>query len=508
VRADVYDHNLKKKNVKVSYNNFNKAFSRVYEEAKGDADIILLTGDLIDYGRGHWGFDEADRLQENSFYHPDRNWFLFSYLLARDGVYTKPVYTILGNHDWRLNPYPPFAPGSTKPRELFHDYRAYTKAQQEDILRKAHGDGHERKFSYVSRARSTWQFIKANPGQAVRALWNFLMQTSRLDKEGTPLETNDTSVAWYLFAINPFLDYSFTLPSGHSIMMLDWAEDEDVLFPLFDRGTRERYSVFAPEEATGPGPKAGNCLTDLQKRLVGDFLEGPSLAKIIGIHAPPIGPYGDWFDDDLLNGRKSYKDPKKSRGPINYATKRPDGKVEKWNGHPLMAFKHKDDGWGMDADCVSFVRARDWFIKEIAPARRNVRLVLAGHIHRAGIYTTYVEPATAGKALAGRWRVRLMPPLHVRNIPRQPAAQNPLGRYGPFYVNSTSAGPRGNDGSRAPTEAEASRGGLSLMPGYTHTEVLANGTVKEIVFRSVDTSKPGPGLPQMTSEVQVPVGSY
>src|SRR5262249_46286081 len=32
----------------------------------------------------------------------------------------------------------------------------------------------------------------------------------------------------YLLLINPFLDYSVKLASGHQILMLDWAEDEEL----------------------------------------------------------------------------------------------------------------------------------------------------------------------------------------------------------------------------------------------------------------------------------------
>ena len=44
-----------------SYNNWNRSFVRVYDDAKRDSDVVLLTGDLIDYGRGHWGVQARDR---------------------------------------------------------------------------------------------------------------------------------------------------------------------------------------------------------------------------------------------------------------------------------------------------------------------------------------------------------------------------------------------------------------------------------------------------------------
>ena len=116
--------------------------------------MVLLTGDLIDYGRGHVGASFGgmyrNALGRNDAYHYDRNWFLFYYLLASGENYTKPAYTILGNHDWRLNPYPPFAPGAPEPEFLFHDAKDYNHQDYwKDVIKVAHGPGHERKFAYT-----------------------------------------------------------------------------------------------------------------------------------------------------------------------------------------------------------------------------------------------------------------------------------------------------------------------------------------------------------------------
>ena len=78
---------------------------KAYDEAKQESDVIFLTGDLIDYGRGHWDSPARDRLGDDRLHdHDDRNWFLFYDLLASGDAYPQPVYTILGNHDSRLNP--------------------------------------------------------------------------------------------------------------------------------------------------------------------------------------------------------------------------------------------------------------------------------------------------------------------------------------------------------------------------------------------------------------------
>src|SRR6185503_13435386 len=97
VRADVYEQNLAKAGTKAAYNNWNTSFAKGYASACRDSDIILLTGDLIDYGRGAWGREALGSLGEDKLYNDDRNWFLFHDLLASGEVYRAPVYTSLGN---------------------------------------------------------------------------------------------------------------------------------------------------------------------------------------------------------------------------------------------------------------------------------------------------------------------------------------------------------------------------------------------------------------------------
>ena len=146
VRADVYEENVKARehqlkakagkqmlsadetallNMLGLYNNWNKSVVALYNDAKKDANAILLTGDLIDYGRAHWGQDAGAHLEDDDLYTPDRSWFLLSYLLASGEAYTRPVYTNLGNHDWRINPYPPFAVGAPSAKNFFYKERGY-----------------------------------------------------------------------------------------------------------------------------------------------------------------------------------------------------------------------------------------------------------------------------------------------------------------------------------------------------------------------------------------------
>jgi hypothetical protein len=66
------------------------------------------------------------------------------------------------------------------------------------------------------------------------------------------------------------------------------------------------------------GTQGENCLTPIQQHLVSEFVSTPGKAKIICVHAPPIGPYPNWYDTDLVRGMKTYDNPKAARGPVNY----------------------------------------------------------------------------------------------------------------------------------------------------------------------------------------------
>ncbi len=64
IRNDAYARNLQRRaadvrkatnNRPVEFNNWNRAFEAVYNDSRKKSDLILLTGDLIDYGRGHLG---------------------------------------------------------------------------------------------------------------------------------------------------------------------------------------------------------------------------------------------------------------------------------------------------------------------------------------------------------------------------------------------------------------------------------------------------------------------
>ena len=65
-------------------------------------DLIMQTGDLIDFNRG---FNHKPSHDPEKDYVFNLNWIRYYELLLLD--YERPTYTLLGNHEYRLNPYPP-----------------------------------------------------------------------------------------------------------------------------------------------------------------------------------------------------------------------------------------------------------------------------------------------------------------------------------------------------------------------------------------------------------------
>jgi hypothetical protein len=445
VRWDVYEANLKAANklAGVPFNNCNKNFTKIYDDAKKQSDVILLTGDLIDYGRGHIGpgFDGRflKTLGKDDHYLEDRNWFLFYSLLASGDNYKKPSYTILGNHDWRLNPYPPFAPGAPEVGELF-DAANYRGGNNDlvELLKIAHGPGHEQKYSYSLETES---FLEV-AGRGVLAFFGHLTQ------DGSPVQTRIESVLWYLLLINPFLDYSVTLPGGQQLLMLDFAKDEEL------------QNQDEPKTWRGFGPRAAKCPTNLQKWMIQNFMDTPGRAKVLGVHVPPMGPYPTWTDGELIKGAKTYRSGEDSRFRM------PDGRILKVPEHSMFAIRPKDQPHGVAADYGSFAREpeRDWFISNASDARHGIRLILSGHIHRRGLFTVMRTQKN--------WMLQDVSAFNTNNIRWPLAATSGSHTYlGPLYVNTTSAGPRGN---------EYGVQYKSMEPGWSWVRLASDGTIGSV----------------------------
>lgn len=227
------------------FSNYNKHFENILKSINSDReiDIIIHTGDIIDYNRGYYDKERENDLSHN--YYLDRNWLLFYEILYNS--YEKPTFTVLGNHDYRLNPYAP-SPHiiSDKFFELFNMAPTVNVTRKEmDVL---HEDPH-----------------------ALHLSENHLI-------------TTPVSVQWYSLVMNPFLDYE-VFYGKMAFLMLDWNEDED-----HERDTPWAAKVLSQEQ------------WDLIRRWHEKVVEKRKKEKITAIvvmHASVFNPFREMGDRKL-----------------------------------------------------------------------------------------------------------------------------------------------------------------------------------------------------------------
>ena len=402
-----------------AFNNPNQRIKEIYRKAKANCDILLLTGDLVDFSRGHAG-DAGVPLGDIGNYWLDRNWFVLYRLLAQDDLYSKPVYTNLGNHDWRLNPYPPLG--------YFKTSRNYNLT--DDEMGRIHGEGASQ-FIYH---KSLTEYPRALVDWAIAEDFS----SESMPDTSMPLITTIHAVIWYLLLINPFLDYSVRLPDGYALLMLDWARDEQLI-----------------TVSGGGDPVAAHSLGPVQLDLVRHFIDQDVKAKILGIHAPLIGPYAYWPIDQLRDG---------------WVTR--NGKR-----FPIIALGNPDDSStqfpaGEQPVYGSIKLSRFWLLKQLRDNR--VSLVLSGHLHRPAMFMI-ANPQNA------------TPQQDLRDGMALCLLDNELNSFWfdhgpPLFVNTTCAGPIGHD--------VAFTGGdeMQVPPGYAEIQLENDGRVISIKKRTADYS--------------------
>jgi hypothetical protein len=113
--------------------------------------------------------------------------------------------------------------------------------------------------------------------------------------------------------------------------------------------------------------------------------------------------------------------------------------------------------------------------------------VFSGHIHRNGLYVVHRAAKTDGPAIAGQLMVRGFLEQQIGGVKAPRISSLPHGASGPLFINTTSAGPRGNFKRRSETEAEREKGGLSVGPGYTKIDLAADGSIEKVAFGFIET---------------------
>jgi predicted MPP superfamily phosphohydrolase len=207
------------------YVNFNDHLRRFVEEAnklarKGKLDFILMTGDLIDYVKPSID-DKAETKKQT-------NWRFFHDILTgyptaegRDKVPLRvPIFTVLGNHDFRFN-----------------HYRL--------------SDGGDRWKEYGLKEEEFKQFDRKEPD-------------IKFPKQ---LEANIYAVRDYLLNFNPYLDYAVNL-GEHRMICLDSGEDE------FTAYVAMKIIIDSVKRAITEGWRAALTFYLMRLREIGEALGG------------------------------------------------------------------------------------------------------------------------------------------------------------------------------------------------------------------------------------------
>ncbi len=500
-RHEVYARNLAKDPAGKSYNNWNETFAELYWEARR-FDAILLTGDLIEFGRGHMENNPKPggapfTLGDDDGYWRDRNWFLFYKQLAGglgESRYTTPVYTTLGNHDWRVNPYGPEAPGSPSPSDF-------------NLPDKSH--------------------IKTAWGPDFQPVGDTIVHDA-FKAEHRAIDTTVDSVAWYLLLINPFLDYVVQYPAPldptsreprrYSFLMLDWAREEETM----KIGLFSTYEKLVDESANAGGiiysrgaPWARNAVTHLQKELAWWFLTQERTAKLVTAHWQVIGPRPSWPQDSMRDGLidpcplcegAGFRDravtaraAEREECPCRKAFPQTPGRRTR---HPIVAFGNpgglsEEDLFKVQPRWGACASNRDWFIQALADS--DVSAVLCGHNHR---YSTLFIRQRDGSGDGRRPHESYLSNVKIgaragvaMAIPEDrldPFSLDGLANKSerrPIFVNTICGGPHATDKTEAGTVIPGAppnvnkgklRGKVRVAPGFRTITLRPDGEIVSI----------------------------
>jgi hypothetical protein len=367
--------------------NFNDIFTDISTKLLDQgADAIVITGDLVDYNRGihtvqtHkstfvpisevWEALGSD-VAEEQHYRDDRNWFLFyKKLIDLYDTKEKPVFTLLGNHDYVNYAMAPWPYWGIPWNGVFdQNLTLYESAL-------CFGKGYKSSKGFRKDIREEPDFAE-----------------------------------WYMIFINPFADFVVNY-ADQSLLMVDWAVKSNVIGPGavsklapvipgyegpgglhqarhlfkkksdFDQTIRNNESPEPIVHNTEPYPIRNYSIYE-------SWIKGPSAIKILCMHATGICPR-----DDI------------SEGQVNH-----------------------DLTWTDNRLCYgTFVSRRDQILKDVEQGRLSI--ILAGHSHRNLVME--VDGRHPGKTLIlGAGETYGTVKRTARNIVMVTSSGGPLPKYLP-----------------------------------------------------------------------------
>ncbi len=362
------------------YNCFNDNFRDMVHYANylydsGKLDLILITGDVTDYI-----FEKDDNQQGGG------NFYFFEQLVR--GLWVSPtdepgeelrvpVFTILGNHDYRPNGYDLLCDldlGDEGRWDWWPDW-LYTPAKSKNIN------------GYAAHNLTLEESLALQGGHK-----------EQLDSEAAydMVRVDPKALRYYHERINDKLSYTFQL-GRHRVVMIDSRWELGIVEGTFRDYLRLALNSF-DEDARNWLAQHPNCMgfEDNELQMVKDTLEAidRDALVIVGVHAPPINPSGDewphYFRETLHSAANEYE-------TLGYLLRR-DRKAfahRRWRG-PTVDPSQVYPDWirtgtpyfkqGGIGDLLDYGIARgstedflEMCVGQGVP--RKVDLVLCGHIH-------------------------------------------------------------------------------------------------------------------------------
>ena len=380
---------------KKRYVNFNDHLRSLITQAnqlaaENKLDLILMTGDLIDYINPSLG--ESSRT----------NWRSFHDILTgcattetRSKALRVPVFTVLGNHDFRLN-----------------HYRL--------------SDGVDRWKEYGLNKKEFKQFNKEEP-------------KIRFPEQ---LEANLCGIADYLMNFNPDLEYAVHL-GAHRMLCLDSGEDE------FTAADAEKLIEGGIKRLIEEGVRSAWTYYFMRSREISDALGGiigggPKSAGLLSQQIDWAGRVRDKAEDGLV--LVAMHAP-----PVN---KPPNLYLKKYQEH--LRERAGKTGW-IHTDEVNLSAAsisRNWpqFLEFLAGAndyKEGVDLVLCGHTHCDLAFRLEKYPATEGRPtrFLQQDKVAICTDEYAENLERAGDQKGWWQRHRPLILQTPSLGPEGKDKS-------------------------------------------------------------
>ncbi len=363
-----------------NFNNPNRRFEEALQKANenSNVDIIIITGDLIDYNRGYYGNKDSYFKHGVESYYKNYNWILFYELLLKN--YNKPVFTILGNHDYRLNPYgiiPEWL--VTIPTSSPVPSSIYTPPAKIDVVRLLGIN--------INYADDLGIKVKGNNLDCLKKVTSFIYpeQMTKYWSWGCELITDYENVNWYNLVINPALDYMFTY-GDMGFLFLDWRENEEI-FTIRVKDFLGKYGTKLEK----------NFLDELIKRI---SLPLPSFMKDFIALMKSFEKFGTPWAEDVLTKKQrdmiikiiKKLENKKAVLPTLIVSMHPTvfcGPSISYNDGKIVRDESRDDDIQQHLALGNFKKHRHWFIKQMYNFTRSGgrAIVLSGHAHKNRVYT-------------------------------------------------------------------------------------------------------------------------